>query len=63
VRVSHAIGDDLITVAGRERAGRAEANDVIFCLREERRQIVAIVGQKPVPRTSERCGNKSIRNH
>jgi hypothetical protein len=31
VTVRHDARDDLLTVAGRERAGRAKANDIITC--------------------------------
>lgn len=55
VRVQHRVGDDLLLVAARERAGRAKANDIIFCARAERRALAAVLRQQPAPPPPDRC--------
>lgn len=39
VHVTHKEGDDLLVIAGRERAGRQRANDVIVCFVEWYRDV------------------------
>lgn len=52
VRVSHTEDEDPLLAAGRERAGRARANDVIVCFVEWYRQVKADYGADKTERSA-----------